>query len=68
MDVIQATDQQLISQYLEGNNKAFEVLLNRHRDKIYSSIYLFVKDSGLGEDIFQDVVIIFDLKSQFMLG
>jgi len=50
-------DQQLILEYMEGNEKAFEILLNRHKDKIYTSIYLFVKDSDLAEDIFQDVFI-----------
>lgn len=50
-------DKHLILSYLEGNQKAFETLLNRHRNKIYTSIYLFVKDSDLAEDIFQDVFI-----------
>ena len=57
MDVMQISDQQLISDYLEGNDRAFEVLLNRHRDKIFTSIYLFVKDTDMAEDIFQDVFI-----------
>ena len=57
MDVLQISDQQLISNYLKGEDKAFEVLLNRHRDKIFTSIYLFVKDQELAEDIFQDVFI-----------
>lgn len=57
MNVQKLTDQQLIINYLEGNEKAFEILLNRHRNKIYTSIYLFVKDRDLAEDIFQDVFI-----------
>jgi len=57
MNVQQLNDKELILAYLEGNEKAFEVLLNRHRNKIYTSIYLFVKDSDLAEDIFQDVFI-----------
>ncbi len=57
MKVQQLNDKELISAYLEGNHKAFEVLLNRHRNKIYTSIYLFVKDPDLAEDIFQDVFI-----------
>jgi len=56
-DVRSMNDQQLILEYMEGNEKAFEILLNRHKDKIYTSIYLFVKDSDLAEDIFQDVFI-----------
>lgn len=58
MEAIQAqTDQQLILDYLDGNDYAFEVLLNRHRDKIYTSIYLFVKDHSQADDIFQEVFI-----------
>ena len=57
MDVLKLNDQQLIVEYLEGSDRAFEVLLNRHKDKIYTSIYLFVKDRDLAEDIFQDVFI-----------
>ncbi len=57
MNVLKLSDRELIIAYLEGNDKAFEVLLNRHREKIYTSIYLFVKDRDLAEDIFQDVFI-----------
>ncbi len=57
MSVLNLTDQELIKEYLKGNEKAFEVLLNRHRDKIYTSIYLFVKDRDKADDIFQDVFI-----------
>lgn len=57
MKVQQLNDKELIQEYLKGNDKAFEVLLNRHRDKIYTSIYLFTKDPDLSEDIFQDVFI-----------
>jgi RNA polymerase sigma-70 factor (ECF subfamily) len=57
MDVLSMNDQQLITAYLAGNQKAFEVLLNRHKERIYTQIYLFVKDSDLAEDIFQDVFI-----------
>ena len=51
------TDQQLINQYLEGDDKAFETLLVRHKSKIYTSIYLFVKDHDQANDIFQEVFI-----------
>jgi len=57
MEVLQLNDQQLIADYLNGNEKAFEELLSRHKDKIYTSIYLFVKDHSLAEDIFQEVFI-----------
>ncbi len=50
-------DKQLINAYLNGKDKAFEVLLNRHKERIYTQIYLFVKDRDLAEDLFQDVFI-----------
>jgi len=51
------TDKQLIQSYLNGDDKSFEVLLNRHKEKIYTSIYLFVKDRDQADDIFQEVFI-----------
>ncbi len=50
-------DRALIQLYLDGQDKAFEELLSRHKDKIYTSIYLFVKDRSLADDIFQDTFI-----------
>jgi len=57
MNIVQLSDQALINDYLAGNNQAFEVLVDRHKDKIYTSIYLFVKDHEQAEDLFQDVFI-----------
>lgn len=57
MQVSTLQDQDLIKLYLAGDQKAFEILLERHKDKIYTSIYLFVKDTALAEDIFQEVFI-----------
>ena len=57
MQVTPLTDQQLIQEYLHGDERAFEELLNRHQQKIYTSIYLFVKDQSLAEYIFQEVFI-----------
>lgn len=51
------SDKELIQSYLGGNEKSFEILLNRHREKIYTSIYLFVKDRDQADDIFQEVFI-----------
>ena len=57
MKVTPLNDQQLIAEYLKGNERAFETLLTRHKEKIYTSIYLFVKETSLAEDIFQEVFI-----------
>jgi RNA polymerase sigma-70 factor (ECF subfamily) len=51
------TDQELIRAYVEGNENALSVLVTRYQDKIYTSIYLMVKDKYLAEDIFQDAFI-----------
>jgi RNA polymerase sigma factor (sigma-70 family) len=51
------TDQQLVHQYIDGNTEALSTLVTRYKDKIYTSIYLLVKDKYLAEDLFQDVFI-----------
>jgi RNA polymerase sigma-70 factor (ECF subfamily) len=51
------TDQQLIHLYMDGDADALATLVLRYKDKIYTSIYLLVKDKYLAEDIFQDVFI-----------
>jgi len=51
------TDPQLIHIYLEGDADALSTLVDRHKDKIFTSIYLLVKDKFLAEDIFQDTFI-----------
>lgn len=50
-------DRELITSYISGNEKAFEVLLMRHKDKIHRFIYLKVRDQLLAEDIFQEAFI-----------
>ncbi len=50
-------DHELIQQYLEGDTQAISTLVTRYKDKIFTSIYLLVKDKYLAEDIFQDVFI-----------
>ena len=51
------TDQQLVRSYMDGNSNALSVLVERYKDKIFTSIYLLVKDKYLAEDLFQDVFI-----------
>jgi RNA polymerase sigma factor (sigma-70 family) len=50
-------ENQLIQLYLNGDSSAFSFLVNRHKSKIFTSIYILVKDNYLAEDIFQDVFI-----------
>ncbi|GAB1416832.1 sigma-70 family RNA polymerase sigma factor [Paludibacter sp.] len=50
-------DEKLVKLYEEGNNEAFEVLLNRHKSKVYFYIFKIVRDKELTEDIFQDTFV-----------
>jgi RNA polymerase sigma factor (sigma-70 family) len=47
-------DQELVSQYLSGDESALGVLITRHKSKIYSYVLQIVKDHQLAEDVFQD--------------
>lgn len=54
----QVSDIQLIRSFQDnGDLQSLEALINRYKDKVYSSILFFVKDSNLAEDLFQDVFI-----------
>jgi RNA polymerase sigma factor (sigma-70 family) len=53
----QVSDIDLILAFQGGDTDAFENLIRRYKDKIFSSILFFVKDSYLAEDLFQDVFI-----------
>jgi RNA polymerase sigma factor (sigma-70 family) len=53
----ECTDQEIINMYVDGNTNALNTLVMRYKDKIFTSIYLLVKDKYLAEDIFQDVFI-----------
>lgn len=51
------SDSQLVSLYQEGNEDAFEMLLHRHKSRIYTAIYLIVKDRYTAEDLLQETYI-----------
>ncbi len=51
------TDQELVHLYIKGEEAALSELVTRHKSRIYTSIYLLVKDEFLAEDIFQDTFI-----------
>ena len=50
-------DRDLILAYVEGNEKAFEILVMRHKNKIHRFIYMKLRDQDLTEDIFQETFI-----------
>jgi RNA polymerase sigma-70 factor (ECF subfamily) len=57
MRLSKQSDQELVKMYLEGSEPAFETLLTRHKDKIFTKVYLMVRDHDLAQDIFQDTFI-----------
>lgn len=55
MDLIKSmTDEELICQFANGNNQAFDVLLSRHKGRVYTYILMVVRNRDLAEDIFQE--------------
>ncbi len=56
-ELISQTDEQLVSDYSNGNNQAFDILLDRHKQVVYSYIYFTVRNRELAEDIFQETFI-----------
>ena len=52
-----ASDNELIALYLKGDERSLEDLIYRHKSRIYTSIYLLVKDKDLANDLFQDTFI-----------
>ncbi len=53
----QTEDRDLINEYINGNEKAFEILLMRHKSKIHRFIGMKLRDNDLTEDIFQETFI-----------
>lgn len=52
-----ATEQELIKSYLNGNHSSLQVLIQRHQNRLYSYIFLLVKDKMLADDVFQDTYV-----------
>ena len=51
------SDEQLALAYIFGNNRAFDELLARSQDKIFSYIMYVVKDEDLANDLFQETFL-----------
>jgi len=51
------SDNELVKQFILGEQKSIEQLINRYKDRIYTYIYFNVKNQHLAEDIFQDTFI-----------
>jgi RNA polymerase sigma-70 factor (ECF subfamily) len=51
------SDQDLVQAYIKGDHSAIEVLINKHRSKVYTYILLTIKNQHLAEDLFQETFI-----------
>lgn len=57
MKLQQFSDQDLVKRFIQGDQASIEVLINRHKNKVFTYIILIVKNQSLAEDIFQDTFI-----------
>ena len=51
------SDQELVKKYLTGDNTSFEILLTRHKSRVFAFIMSKIKNRDITEDIFQDTFI-----------
>ncbi len=51
------TDEELALSYIDGNNKAFDELLTRNQDKLFSYIFFVVRDEDKANDLFQETFV-----------
>ncbi|MBO4660904.1 MAG: sigma-70 family RNA polymerase sigma factor [Prevotella sp.] len=56
-NLTEMTDEQLALAYIDGDNKAFDMLLSRNQSKLFSYILFVVKDRDLADDIFQETFV-----------
>jgi RNA polymerase sigma-70 factor (ECF subfamily) len=51
------SDYELIMRFIKGEQSCFEQLIHRHKNKVFAYISLYIRDSALAEDIFQDTFL-----------
>ncbi|MBN2777222.1 MAG: sigma-70 family RNA polymerase sigma factor [Bacteroidales bacterium] len=57
MNLQNCTDQELIERFIKGEKRCMEVLISRHKQKVYSYILITVKNTHVADDLFQDTFI-----------
>lgn len=48
------TDEELAIMYVDGDNKAFDLLLSRNQEKLFTYILFVVRDREMANDMFQE--------------
>lgn len=51
------TDEQLVTAYANGDNEAFDILLRRYEDRIFTYIINIVKNKDVADDVFQETFV-----------
>lgn len=51
------SDNELVDQFISGNQQAMEVLIRRHRRRVFGYILLLIKNHTTAEDVFQDTFV-----------
>lgn len=51
------SDEQLLELFVGGDSESIEVLIKRHKKRVYSYLLLLVKNQELAEDFFQDTFV-----------
>ena len=57
MNAHSLSDKELISKYIQGDHNSFEILIQRHQNRIYAYILMITKNRELADDLFQDTFI-----------
>ena len=53
----QTTDQELVRQFINGDHSGIEILIHRHKTKLFTYISMYIRDKSLAEDIFQETFL-----------
>ena len=57
MNLNRLSDYELLNNYISGNEISINILLDRHRKRIFDYIYMIVKNQDVADDIFQETLI-----------
>ncbi|MBM6991855.1 MAG: sigma-70 family RNA polymerase sigma factor [Prevotella sp.] len=63
-NLAQMTDEELALCYMDGNNRAFDLLLSRNQSKLFSYILFVVRDQDKANDLFQETFVKIIVKLQ----
>ncbi|GET23449.1 RNA polymerase sigma factor [Prolixibacter denitrificans] len=57
VEIKQLDDHALVQKFVDGEHECLEILITRHKNRIYTYIFMIVKNHAVAEDIFQDTFI-----------